>query len=101
MSIKYTRDYDQILDDLSRAIATIPQFYEAFEMDTATWTALDEQDKDVCLRTLADDVFYVLGADPAAPVSTGLAEYDPGHGIIKITADPGLVHVIALRESSP
>jgi len=98
MSIKYSRDYDKILDDLSRAIATIPQFYEAFEMDTETWTELDEDDKNVCLRTLADDVFYMLGAEPSASVSTGTAEYDPGHGIIKITADPGLVHVVALRE---
>lgn len=98
MSIKYTRDYDQILDDLSRAIATIPQFYETFEMDTTGWAELDENDKNICLRTLADDVFYMLGADPTASVSTGLAEYDAGHGVIKITADPGLVHVVALRE---
>ena len=98
MGIKYTRDYDLILDDLSRAIATIPRFYEMFEMETAEWEQLNEDDKNVCLRTLADDVFYVLGTDPSAAVSTGQAEYDPGHGIIKITADPGLVHVVSLRD---
>jgi hypothetical protein len=98
MSIKYTRDYDKILDDLSRAISTIPQFYETFEMDDAEWIGLDENEKAVCLRTLADDVFYVLGSDPSAPVGPGLAEYDPGHGVIKITASPQLVHVVSLRE---
>jgi len=97
MSIKYTRDYDLILDDLSRAIATIPGFYEMFEMNSADWTELSEDDKNICLRTLADDVFYVLGAESSASVSSGLAEYDPGHGVIKITADPGLVHVVSLR----
>lgn len=99
MSIKYTRDYDKILDDLSRAIATIPAFYETFEMDAGEWNGLDENDKAVCLRTLADDVFYMLGSDPTATLGPGFAEYDPGHGIIKITASPHLVHVVALRES--
>jgi len=98
MAISYSRDYNLILDDLSRAIATIPKFYEAFEMDRASWTALDEEDKNICLRTLADDVFYVLGGSAASTaVSSGTAEYDPGHGIIKITADPGLIHVVTLR----
>lgn len=97
MSIRYTRDYDKILDDLSRAIATIPRFYEMFEMNVTEWTALSQNDKDVCLRTLADDVFYVLGADPSAPVGPGLAEYDAGHGVIKITAGPQLTHVVSLR----
>ncbi|WP_123043116.1 hypothetical protein [Cohnella candidum] len=98
MSIKYTRDYDKILDDLSRAISTIPQFYETFEMNDTEWTGLDENEKAVCLRTLADDVFYVLGSDPSAPVGPGLAEYDAAHSVIKITAGPQLVHVVTLRE---
>ncbi|MBW5447490.1 hypothetical protein GE107_15640 [Cohnella sp. CFH 77786] len=98
MSIKYTRDYDKILDDLSRAISTIPRFYQTFEMDDGDWTDLDENEKAVCLRTLADDVFYVLGSDPSAPVGPGLAEYDRAHGVIKVTAGPQLVHVVSLRE---
>jgi hypothetical protein len=98
MPIRYTRSYDKILDDLSNALSTIPKFYEAFEMNDTDWTQLDENEKDICIRTLADDVFYVLGSDPSAPVSTGSAEYDPGHGIIKVTAGPQLVHVVSLRE---
>jgi hypothetical protein len=86
------------LDDLSRALSTIPKFYEAFEMNDTDWTELDENEQAVCLRTLADDVFYVLGADPSAAVSTGSAEYDSGHGVIKVTASPQLVHVVTLRE---
>lgn len=96
MGIRYTRDYDKILDDLSRAIATIPRFYEMFEMNGAEWTELSQNDKDICLRTLADDVFYVLGADLSAHVGPGFAEYDAGHGIIKITAGPRLTHVVTL-----
>ncbi|TJY40752.1 hypothetical protein E5161_16530 [Cohnella pontilimi] len=98
MTIRYTRAYDRILDDLSNALATIPKFYEAFEMNDTDWNELDDNEKDVCIRTLADDVFYLLGAEPSAAVSTGSAEYDAGHGVIKVTAGPQLVHVVSLRE---
>jgi len=98
MAISYTRSYDHILDDLSRALATVPKFYEAFEMEEADWHELPEGEREVCVRTLADDLFYLLGSEPAAEVGLGTAEYDSGHSIIKITADSQLVHVIALRE---
>jgi hypothetical protein len=98
MSIPYTRDYDDILDDLSAAISSIPRFYVTFEMEDSDWSSLEEDEKAVCLRTLADDVFYALGSCPAANVGPGHAEYDAGRGIIKITASPQLVHVVSLRE---
>lgn len=98
MAISYTRSYDHILDDLSRALTTVPQFYEAFEMEEADWRELTEGERQVCVRTLADDLFYLLGSEPSAEVGSGTAEYDSGHAIIKITADTQLVHVIALRE---
>lgn len=99
MAIKYTRDYDRILDDLSAALVSVPGFHEAFEMEAEDWNGLDDNEKAVCVRTLADDVFYVLGSDPSAPVGEGSAEYDAAHGVIKIHASSQLVHVIALRES--
>jgi len=98
MAIAYTRSYDHILDDLSRAITTVPRFYEAFEMEAPDWESLTKDEREVCIRTLADDLFYVLGSEPSAEVGTGTAEYDSGHSIIKITADDHLVHVISLRE---
>lgn len=98
MTIRYSRDYDRILDDLAVALATVPQFYEAFEMEENDWNDLSSDERDVCVRTLADDLFYVLGADPSTDVGLGKAEYDAGHGIIKVTAGTGLVHVVSLRE---
>ncbi len=98
MAIPYSRDYDRILDDLSNALSTVPQFYEAFEMEEGDWQALSKDERDVCIRTLADDLFYVLGGDPSTDVGLGKAEYDAGHGIIKITAGSQLVHVVSLRE---
>lgn len=97
MSIRYTRDYAKILDDLSLAISTVPQFYETFEMDDGEWSGLADKEKAVCLRTLADDVFYALGSLNATEIGSGLAEYDSGRGIIKVTASTQLVHVVALN----
>lgn len=98
MAISYTRVYDLILDDISSALETVPHFYEAFEMNDADWQDLSPDERAVCIRTLADDLFYVLGADKSAQVGDGSAEYDPRHGVIKISAGDQLVHVVPLRE---
>jgi hypothetical protein len=98
MAIAYTRSYDHILDDLSRALATVPQFHEAFEMNDEEWDSLKDAEKDICIRTLADDLFYVLGSETSADVGYGSAEYDAGHGVIKVTANSQLVHIVSLRE---
>lgn len=98
MAITYTRTYDHILDDLSRAITTVPQFYEAFEMEADDWESLNKDEREVCIRTLADDLFYVLGTESSTVIGTGTAEYDASHSVIKITASPQLVHLVSLRE---
>jgi hypothetical protein len=100
MAISYTREYDHILDDLSRALSTVPQFHEAFEMETNDWESLTKDEQEICTRTLADDLFYVLGTEMSAEVGLGSAEYDSSHGVIKVVANTQLVHVISLRESS-
>ncbi|MFC5407407.1 hypothetical protein [Cohnella soli] len=98
MAISYTRPYDHILDDLSRALTTVPRFYEAFEMEDEDWSELSKDERDVCTRTLADDLFYVLGTEPSADVGQGRAEYDAGHAIIRVSSGDVLVHVISLRD---
>lgn len=98
MAISYTREYDHILDDLSRALETVPNFYEAFEMESADWEGLAKEEREVCIRTLADDLFYVLGSESSADVGLGTAEYDSTHAVIKVTTSTQLVHVISLRE---
>ncbi len=98
MAIAYTRSYDHILDDLSRALTTVPLFFEAFEMEADDWESLGKEEREICIRTLADDLFYVLGTETSTDVGLGTAEYDSNHSIIKVTSNPQLVHVISLRE---
>ncbi len=98
MAITYTREYDHILDDLSRALISVPLFFESFEMEAADWDNLISDLRDVCIRSLVVYLFYVLGTELSADVGEGSAEYDPSHSIIKVTATEQLVHVIPLRE---
>lgn len=97
VAIRYARPYDEILDELSQAIEDIPDFYETFEMTAGEWEELDKAERDVCIRTLADDMFYVLGSSSHAEAGSGKLEYDKARGIIKVTASPQLVHFVALK----
>jgi hypothetical protein len=98
MALTYTREYDHILDDLSRAVTTVPQFFEAFEMDLADWESLSQDEQDICVRTLSDDLFYVLGTETTTPLGQGSAEFDDVHHVIKVIANSQLVHIISLKE---
>jgi len=97
LAIRYTRPYDEILDELSRALEDIPNCYETFEMDAEEWNGLGRAERDVCIRTLADDMFYVLGSETRAEAGSGRLEYDRTRGVIKVTASPQLVHVVSLK----
>ncbi|MEK0312454.1 hypothetical protein [Cohnella sp. 56] len=100
MAIRYTRPYDEILDELSEALATIPDCYETFEMEAQEWDGLAQAEKDVCIRTLADDLFYVLGAEKSASAGSGTVEYDKAHHVIKVASTPQLVHIVGLKEKA-
>lgn len=100
MAIRYTRPYDEILDELSEALATIPDCYDTFEMEAQEWAELTQAEKDVCIRTLADDLFYVLGAEKSANAGSGSVEYDKAHHVIKVVSTPQLVHIVGLREKA-
>ncbi|MBN2981916.1 MULTISPECIES: hypothetical protein [Cohnella] len=98
MAIRYTREYDKILDDLSKALTAIPDCYETFEMTKGEWEELEQPERDVCLRTLADDLFYVLGSSPASSAGSGKVEYDKAHHVIKVIVSPQLTHLVPLKE---
>lgn len=97
MAIRYTRPYDDILDEMCKALEDIPDCYETFEMSSEEWGELAQAERDVCIRTLADDLFYVLGAGTHAEAGSGKLEYDKERSVIKIAATPQLVHLVSLR----
>ncbi|HEX7057715.1 MAG TPA: hypothetical protein VF260_11050 [Bacilli bacterium] len=96
MGVRFNREYADIVDELTAAIAQIADCHTAFEMSQSEWEELAEQEQKDTLRTLADDVFYALGAAPKMQVGSGKIEYDAGNHAIKVFADPQLVIVVKL-----
>jgi hypothetical protein len=96
MGVKYNREYKQISEELAAAIATIDDCYEFFEMERSDWLHLAKNERMDCIRTLSDDLFYALGADPVVNVGSGVVEYDARQHLIKVTAAAKIVHVIKL-----
>jgi hypothetical protein len=96
MGVKFNREYEEIVEDLTKALFTVEDFYTFFDMSLEDWNALDEEEQTECARTLADDLFYALGANPEAEIGSAKLQYDAQNHIIKLISSPGLVRVIYL-----
>lgn len=96
MGVKFNREYEDISHELSEAIRTIEDCYEFVGMERSDWLELAQADRDECVRTLSDDIFYALGTDPSISVGSGIIEYDRSKHLIKVTVPPKLSHLIML-----
>lgn len=96
MGVKFGREYKDIINDFSRAIRYIDGLHEFFEMRTQDWEKLGEREQEACVTTLADDVFYGLGASPTLHVGQGVIVYDKSNHIIKVFSGENVVHVVNL-----
>lgn len=97
MGVRHAREYSDILQELTAAIAAIEDSYLFFEMDAADWSALGKEEQQEVLEALADDVFYGLGEDHEIVVGSGKVTYVPPLHRIEVTAagqDQLLVHLI-------
>ncbi|WP_127583644.1 hypothetical protein [Paenibacillus koleovorans] len=96
MGVKFNREYEDIVRDLSGALGRFDGVYDSFEMSAEEWGGLEEGERSECLRTLADDLFYALGADPVMYIGAGKAVYDREHHIIKLIVTDKEVQLIYL-----
>ncbi len=96
MGVKFNREYKQISDDLTKALETIEDCYEFFDMPSEDWNELAAEERHECVRTLSDDIFYALGSSRKVHVGSGTIEYDAEKHLIKVSAAPSLVHIISL-----
>ncbi|HHY81939.1 MAG TPA: hypothetical protein GX505_04580 [Clostridiales bacterium] len=88
MGVKYRRDYSAIIGELSSALEHIEGVHDFFEMNTDDWKALSSEERMDCIRTLSDDVIYVLGRQTTASVGSGFVEYDEKQHMIKVIDGP-------------
>lgn len=96
MGVKFAKEYEDIIKDLSEAIKDIEGSYEFFDMEEGEWEALGGEQQKECMTTLADDVFYGLGADPEMELGTSTISYDRTNHIIKVSYTDKVVRVIHL-----
>jgi hypothetical protein len=64
MGIKFAREYEDIITDLTKAIMKIDNFYNIFDMKENDWNSISSEEKYEFTKTLADDLFFGLGNEP-------------------------------------
>lgn len=96
MGVKFAREYEDIVGDLSCVLAATPQIYEFFEMEEADWLEMSEEERKECIQTMADDLFYALGTESTIPLGSSTIAYDHKKHIIRVSAGSSLEHIIKL-----
>jgi hypothetical protein len=96
MGVKFGREYTDIIHDFTRAMRDIDGINEFFEMNADEWSQLEQNEQYECIQTMADDVFYGLGAEPSVQVGQGTVVYDKSNHIIKVFSGENVVHVVNL-----
>ncbi len=76
MGLKYTRDYDVIIDEVVKGIEQLEKVYAFIGMTPQEWKALSRQSKAACIRTMADDVFFMLGEQTTIFFEEESIDYD-------------------------
>lgn len=97
MGVRHAREYSEILQELTTAIALIEDCYLFFEMELAEWEILSVKEQREVLEALADDVFYGLGEEPEIEVGSGTVVYLAPQHLIEIVARgerQAVVHLI-------
>lgn len=86
MGVKFGREYEDIVKDLTAAIRLIDDAYDFFEMSLHDWESLDEEEQTACLTTLADDIFFALGQSPQISVGRqGKLSYHASRHVITVS----------------
>lgn len=96
MGVKFGRDYSVIIAELTEAIRQIRDVYACFEMAEDDWRALAAAEQSECIRTLADDIFYGLGAGPDMQVGCGTISHDKERHLLTVRDGAALITVVHL-----
>lgn len=96
MGVKFGREYEEIIEELTGAMSGVRNCNELFEMSEEDWREMDEQERKDCITTLADDIFYGLGAESTMSFGSCQIVYDRDNHLIKIAAEEKVVHIIRL-----
>lgn len=96
MGVKFGREYEDIVKDLTAAIAQIDDCYQFFEMSKNDWLQLNHKEQTECITTLADDVFFALGTSSDVHVGSGTLQYLPHKHVITVAQPNNQVTIVNL-----
>jgi len=96
MGVKHAREYDEINQDLRRAISKVERSYELLEIDRDQWEKLDKKEQKDYMTTLADDIFFALGSVKSMNVGKGVVRYIEEEHIITVFDGEKSMYIINL-----
>lgn len=96
VGIKFTRDYNDIVNDMSHAIPNIDQFYRFLDMEKEQWEALSMREQHECTKTMCDDLFFALGSISTIEIEGGWVSYERTKNVITVNSGETVIAIIHL-----
>ncbi|MBC8061371.1 MAG: hypothetical protein H7Y18_12010 [Clostridiaceae bacterium] len=96
MGLKHTREYTQIIDELTKVLESFVNLQELFQMNLKDWTLLSKDNQLEILSTLSDDIFYALGSENEYIIGNQKIKYNEENKSIDIFINEQLKSSISL-----
>ena len=96
MGVKFGREYEDIIHDLSEAMRQVEDVYDFLEMPKEDWDAMGLELQKDCIQTMADDVFFALGHEKKLKVGQGIITYEKNRHTILVDHGNDVVTVVKL-----
>jgi|BioPla2DNA2_1021312.scaffolds.fasta_scaffold00588_4 hypothetical protein len=96
MSLKFSREYKRIIDELASALLVIEDIYSFLNMEKNIWEKFQDEERKELIKTLADDIFYGLGQEPLMEIGEDKVQYSKEKSEIYIISKDNIIKTVKL-----
>ncbi|HCW03279.1 MAG TPA: hypothetical protein DGK91_01310 [Clostridium sp.] len=96
MSLKFSREYKRIIDELASALLVIEDIYSFLNMEKNIWEKFQDEERKELIKTLADDIFYGLGQEPLMEIGEDKVQYSKEKNEIYIISKDNIIKTVKL-----
>lgn len=96
MGVKFAREYKDIIQDFTEALQAVKGCHDFLEMTAGDWGELEPEEREACMKTLADDLFYGLGTEGSMQVGDCVVTHDGKRHVIRLDCRDSFTRVIYL-----
>ncbi|MGG2197377.1 hypothetical protein [Paenibacillus validus] len=96
MGVKFGREYKDIITDFADALQSASGCHDFLEMSAEDWGELEAEEREACMKTLADDLFYGLGTEGSMHVGNCVVTHDAKRHIIRVATGDSFTRIIHL-----